>query len=211
MSWEDYIIRAQEAATAGDFAKAEVELNEARQETENLPPEDKRRFMILEMLADLMQRLGRADEAEKYLLGANEVRKLRYGRLHYRFAEGLEHLSSLYFENDRFAEAEPLSREILKIHEKIYGPTSEEVGHSAGQLADIVHELGKIEEAEALYRRAIGVRKHTKGAMDSEAVYLIQRYAALLEETGRPDEAAHMKASAQGRISGIIKTLRPKE
>ncbi len=211
MSWEDYIIRAQESATSGDFAQAESELNQARQQTESLPPEDKRRFMILEMLADLMQRQGRVDEAEKHLLGANEIRKLRYGRFHYRYAEGLEHLSSFYFENDRFADAEPLSREILRIHEKHYGPTSEEVGHSAGQLADIVHELGKLQEAETLYKRAIGVRRHTVGALDSEAVYLIQRYAALLEETGRPDEAAHMKASAQGKISGIIKTLRPKD
>jgi len=209
--WEEYVLKAQRAAETGDFKEAEEHLHAAKAMSDTLADNDKRRFLVFEMLADLMEREGRVDEAENYLKGSIDVRKVRYGPFHYRYAEGLQRLASFYFENDRYDESEAHTRAVLKIYEKAYGPTSEEVGHVAGQLADTLHELGKHSDAETLYRRAIGIRKHSAGSMDPEAVYLIQRYAALLEETGRPEEADHMRASAQGKISGILKKLKPVE
>lgn len=208
-TWEEYVLKAQQAAEQGDFKAAEGFLTEAKTLSDSLAENDKRRFLILEMLADLMEREERTVDAEKFLLGAVECRKTRYGPFHYRYAEGVQRLSSFYFENERFEESEKLTREALTIMEKAYGPTSEEVGHIAGQLADTTHELGKHEDAEEFYKRAIGIRRQAPGSTDSESVYLIQRYAALLEETGRADEAAHMRASAQGKISGLLKKLKP--
>ncbi|MBX3135164.1 tetratricopeptide repeat protein [Candidatus Obscuribacterales bacterium] len=210
-TWEEFVLKAQRAAEEGDYKAAEGFLNDAKSLSDGLADNDKRRFLILEMLADLMEREERTDDAEKYLLAAVECRKTRYGPFHYRYAEGVQRLSSFYFENDRFEESEKLTRDVLKIMEKAYGPTSEEVGHIAGQLADTIHELGKHQDAEELYKRAIGIRRHASGSTDSESVYLIQRYAALLEETGRADEAAHMRASAQGKISGILRKLKPSD
>lgn len=207
-TWEEHILMAQRAADSGDLNLAEKHLNEAKSQAEKLPDNDKRRFLVLEMLADLMERQDRMHQAEHFLLEALAVRKTRYGPFHQRYAEGLQQLSSYYFENDRFEESEKYSREALKIVEKAYGPLSEQVSHVAGQLADTLHELGNHKEAEPLYRQAISIRKDA-GVTDSESVYLIQRYASLLEETGRPDEAAHMRASAQGKISGILKSFKP--
>lgn len=210
-SWEELILKAQRAAEDGDYNAAEGFLNNAKALSDKMAENDKRRFLVLEMLADVMEREGRSEEAEAYILGSVESRKTRYGPFHYRYAEGLQRLAAFYFENDRYEEAEKHTRDVLKIMEKAYGPHSEEVGHVAGQLADTVHELGNHGDAEELYRRAIGIRRHLSGSTDPESVYLIQRYAALLEETGRADEAAHMRASAQGKISGILKKLKPVE
>ncbi len=208
-SFEQHILEAQRAADSGDLEKAESHLSGALTIADQLEANDKKRFLAREMLADLRQRQGRVNEAENFLKEAVEVRKLRYGPFHQRYAEGLQNLSSYYFENERFADAEQLSRMVLKILEKLFGVDSEEAGHVAGQLADTTHELGNYQDAEALYIRAIRIRKSFAGAADPEAVYLIQRYAALLEDTGRDDEAGHMRASAQGKISGIIKALKP--
>lgn len=210
-SWEEYILKAQRAAEDGDYNAAEGFLNNAKALSDKMADNDKRRFLVLEMLADVMEREGRSEEAEACILGSVECRKTRYGPFHYRYAEGLQRLAAFYFENDRYEEAEKHTRDVMKIMEKAYGPHSEEVGHVAGQLADTVHELGNHGDAEELYRRAIGIRRHLSGSTDPESVYLIQRYAALLEETGRADEAAHMRASAQGKISGILKKLKPVE
>ena len=208
-SWEEFVLKAQRAAEEGDNKGAEKFLFDAKALSDKLAENDKRRFLVLEMLADLMERDGRPAEAEAYINGAMDARKTRYGPFHYRYAEGLQRLASFCFENERFEEAEKHTRDVLKIMEKAYGPTSEEVGHIAGQLADTVHELGNHADAEVLYKRAIGIRWHATGSTDPESVYLIQRYATLLEETGRGDEAAHMRASAQGKISGILKKLKP--
>lgn len=208
-SWEQHILEAQRSADSGDLVKAESHLTEAVTLADQREPNDKSRFLTREMLADLRQRQGRVDDAEPLLKEAVEVRKLRYGPFHQRYAEGLQNLASYYFENERFNDAEQLSRMVLKILEKAYGAESEEAGHVAGQLADTLHELGNFQDAEGLYVRAIRIRKAVAGPADPEVVYMIQRYAALLEDTGRDDEAGHMRASAQGKISGIIKTLKP--
>ncbi|MDZ4835173.1 MAG: tetratricopeptide repeat protein [Candidatus Melainabacteria bacterium] len=208
-SWEQHILEAQRAADSAELDTAETHLHQAMTMADELEPNDKRRFLAREMLADLRQRQGRVNDAEPLLQQALDVRKLRYGAFHQRYAEGLQNLASYYFENERFADAEQLSRMVLKILEKLSGAESEEAGHVAGQLADTLHELGNFQDAEALYVRAIRIRKNVAGPADPEGVYLIQRYAALLEEIGRDDEAAHMRASAQGKISGIIKALKP--
>jgi tetratricopeptide (TPR) repeat protein len=210
-SWEQYILEAQRSADSGDLDKAESHLTEAMTMADQFEDKDKRRFLAREMLADLRQRQGRVNDAEPLLKQALEVRKLRYGPFHQRYAEGLQNLASYYFENERFADAEELSRMVLKILEKQFGVDSEEAGHVAGQLADTSHELGNFQDAETFYLRAIRIRKAVAGAADPEAVYLTQRYAALLEDTGRDDEAGHLRASAQGKISGMIKALKPIE
>ncbi len=210
-SWEQHILEAQRAADSGDLDKADEHLSSAKEMADQQEPNDKKRFLAREMLADLRQRQGRVNDAEPLLQEAVEARKLRYGPFHQRYAEGLQNLASYYFENERFDDAEKLSRQVLKILEKLFGADSEEAGHVAGQLADTSHELGNLQDAEVLYLRAIKIRKAFAGASDPEAVYLIQRYASLLEDTGRDDEAGHMRASAQGKISGIIKSLKPIE
>lgn len=206
--WDKQILKAEQAAAGGQYAKAEEILSELIIFTESKPREDKRKFIVLEIMADLMDAQKRYQEVEKYLLRALELRKERYGVLHRRYADGLARLAGFYYEHERYKDAEPLSREVLHIHEGLYGSDSEEVGRSSGQLAETLHTIGNVEEAEELYKRAINIRKELAGTLDSESVNLIQRYAELLGAAGRKDEADFLMASAQGRVSGIFKVIK---
>ncbi len=208
-TWDELILRAQQAVANEDYKAAESFLTKATELTETLAPDDKRRFIVLELMAELMQAQKRFRETENYLMRAIEMRKQRYGPTHRRYADGLARIAAFFYEHERFEEAEPICREVLAIAEKLYGEKSEEAGRNSGMLAQILHAQNKLEEAEGLYKKAISIRKELAGPMDAESVNLIQHYAHLLSETGRKDEADHLTASAQGRVSGIFKLIKP--
>src|SRR5579883_962982 len=122
--WDEQILRAQQAAASGEYSKAEDILGKLITFTENQPADDKRKFIVLEIMAEVMQAQNRTREAEDYILRALELRKSRYGMMHRRYAEGLARLAGFYWEHERYKEAEPYSREVVDIHEKLYGKNS---------------------------------------------------------------------------------------
>lgn len=206
-SFDELLLHAEQAIAAEKYADAEEALRQAGKLSESFAREDERRFVSIEMLADVLEKSGKEAGAEEMLQKAVEARKDLYGPMHRKFADGLNRLASFYYEHNRFPEAEPVCKQILNIYEKIYGGTHEKLALTAGQLAVTLQQQNKLEEAEEHFKRAIDIRKDLFGTLDAESVWLFQQYANLLEATGRNDEAEYLIACAQGRVSGIMRTI----
>lgn len=207
-SFDKLLLQAQRAIAAQKYAEAEESLQEAGKLAESFKREDERRFVPAEMLAEVLEKSGRAPQAEELLQKSVEARKNLYGPMHRKFADGLNRLASFYYEQNRFPEAEPVCKQVLNIYEKIYGATHEKLALTAGQLAITLQQQNKLEEAESYFKRAIDIRKDLFGTVDADSVWLLQHYANLLEATGRNDEAEYLIACAQGRVSGIMRVVR---
>jgi tetratricopeptide (TPR) repeat protein len=206
-SWDELLLHAEQSMAGEKYAEAESALTQLGKLAESFAREDERRFVPMEMLAEVYDKNNKPREAEETLLRAVEARKNLYGPMHRKYADGLNRLAALYYEQARYPEAEPICRQVLNIYEKIYGSSHEKVAGTAGQLADTLQLQTKYEEAEHLFKRAIDIRKDLFGTLDAESVWLFQQYANLLEATGRNDEAEYLIACAQGRVSGIMRTV----
>lgn len=206
-SFDELLLSAEQAIASEKYAEAEALLRQAETLAESFAREDERRFVVPEMLAEVLEKSGRAGQAEDVLKKMVEARKDLYGPMHRKFADGLNRLASFYYEQNRFPEAEPVCKQILNMYEKIYGATHEKLALTAGQLAVTLQQQNKLDEAEVYFKRAIDIRKDLFGTLDAESVWLFQQYANLLEATGRNDEAEYLIACAQGRVSGIMRTV----
>ena len=73
---------------------------------------------------------------------------------HPSVASALNNLASLYKEEARYADAEPLYKRALAIREKALGPDHPDVAQSLNNLADLYSAQGRHADAEPLYKRA---------------------------------------------------------
>jgi len=69
----------------------------------------------------------------------------------------------LYYDEGRYAEAEPLYRQAVAIRERTLGAEHPDVAWSLHNLAGLYRVQGRYAEAEALYRRALAVNKKALG------------------------------------------------
>ena len=59
-----------------------------------------------------------------------------------------KNLAELYYNQGRYAEAEPLYKSSLKILEKVLGPDHPEVAIMLEHMAELYKKIGKEDEAE---------------------------------------------------------------
>ena len=71
-------------------------------------------------------------------------------------AATLNNLAERYKEEGRYADAEPLYKRVLAIHEKAHGPDHADVALALNDLAELYKEEGRYADAELLYKRALG-------------------------------------------------------
>ena len=90
------------------------------------------------------------------------------------------------------AEAEPLLKRALAIHEKALGPDHPTVGTSLNNLADVYRAQGKYAEAELLYKRALAVQEKALGPEHPNVATLLESMAMIYVETGRQDEGKRL-------------------
>lgn len=110
--------------------------------------------------------LGKTEQAEADL---REALRLVEGAMGADAAIGvrgqlLTDLGLALNQQDRFAEAEPLLREAVRINEALYGSEHPELGTTLANLANSVSNLGRTEEGFALWRRAIALHAQRVGA-----------------------------------------------
>lgn len=69
----------------------------------------------------------------------------------------LDNLAWLYYDQDGYAEAEPLFRRALAIWEKVLGPDHPDVARSLKNIAQLYRATNREKEGEELEARAIRI------------------------------------------------------
>lgn len=83
---------------------------------------------------------------------------------HPSVASALNNLASLYKEQARYGDSEPLYKRALAIREKTLGRDHPDVAQSLNNLADLYSALGRHADAEPLYERALASTPQQKGS-----------------------------------------------
>jgi tetratricopeptide (TPR) repeat protein len=88
-------------------------------------------------------------------------------------SSGLNNLATLYMDQARYPEAEPLAKRALAIrekkraiaiYEKAFGPEHPDLGAQLGNQARLYQAQGRYAEAEPLYQRALTIQEKVHGS-----------------------------------------------
>jgi tetratricopeptide (TPR) repeat protein len=106
----------------------------------------------------------------------------------WRMARSLSHLAALFHNERKYAQAESLYHEALKIQERVLGSNHQAVATNLNNLARLYQDQGKYTQAEALHKRSLEIVEREFGEMHPKVarrianladVYFMQRkYAA---------------------------------
>lgn len=88
-----------------------------------------------------------------------------------------------------YAEAEPLMRRSLAIHEASFGNGHPEVAICLNNLAQLLKATDRLEEAEPLMRRSLTIDEASFGSNHPEVAVDLNNLASLLHDTNRLEEA----------------------
>ncbi len=97
--------------------------------------------------------------------------------------------ASILHDLGRFARAEPLLRECVRLREVGSGPRSPDLGVVLNDLAGVLHATNRLSEAEPLFRRALAISETTYGPGHPAVARDLNNLALLLEATNRRSEA----------------------
>ncbi|MEA2600098.1 MAG: eukaryotic-like serine/threonine-protein kinase [Acidobacteriota bacterium] len=142
---------------------------------------------LLATLGRLYAQLGLYDKAIEVLRKSVAVERRR-GDAHPDLAAALRDLGRALAGGGRFAEAEPVFREVLAIAERLYPADHSEVAVSLNNYALVEHDLGRYEAAEPFYRRAVELERRGGGAAARYGL-THANWALLLIDLGRYHEA----------------------
>ena len=127
---------------------------------------------------------------------ANQEKAL--GPEHRDVAVSLNLLARLYFEQGRYAEAEPLAKRALAIWEGALGPEHPTIAGNLNLLARVYADSGRYAEAEPLYKRAVAIWEKAFGPEHPDVAMGLNNLANLYMDEGRYAEAEplHKRALA---------------
>jgi tetratricopeptide (TPR) repeat protein len=94
-----------------------------------------------------------------------------------------------FYQQGRYADAEPLYKRSLAIYEKALGPDHPGVATSLDNLASLNGIQGRYEEAEPLYRRSLAIREKALGPDHPDVAQSLNNLAALYYTQGRYGDA----------------------
>ena len=143
---------------------------------------------LLATLGRLYAQLGLYDRAVEVLRRSVAIERRR-GAVHRDLVVALRDLGRALAEGGRFAEAEPVFREVLAIAERLYPEDHPEVAISLSNYALVQHDLGRYAAAEPLYRRAVAIERRLGGETARHGLARAN-WALLLIDLGRYGEAA---------------------
>jgi tetratricopeptide (TPR) repeat protein len=150
--------------------------------------EDRETGASLANLGALYKYWGRSDEAEAHYARARVLFEALPEDAPER-ADILYNLGGLAHLRERYAQAEPLSREALRLTRARLGDAHPDTAIKAMALGAVLVGLERHAEAEAHYREALQTFTATFGAEHTDVAVLHNNLGALLRETGRNAEA----------------------
>jgi tetratricopeptide (TPR) repeat protein len=156
-------------------------------------PDDVRVAHGLRKLGQSYFMMREFDEAEELFLSALTIREKLHGpddeeRL-MDLADLLHDLASVYWSEQRWADAEPLYRRALDIWEKNPATPPQVIGSVLDFLGQIRTKLGDFEPAESLLLRALAIRDKSLGRDHKETGTSLNNLATMYLQRGEPDKA----------------------
>ncbi len=111
------------------------------------------------------------------------------GPEHPDVATSLNNLALLYYNQGKYADAEPLYKRALAIKEKALGPEHPSVATSLNNLAALYRVQGRYAEAEPLHKRALAIREKALGPDHPYVATSLNNLALLYDDQGKYTEA----------------------
>lgn len=145
--------------------------------------------------------------AEQYYRRAIDIKARHLGPLHVVVARSLNNLARLYYQLNRFQEAEPLTKKCVEIYEKLLGSDHPDYATALHNLGTLYHIQVRLKDAEPLYRQALNIRQKTLGPDHPETKGLARSLANLLRSTGRDEEATRIHGPEKALITGTWRAL----
>lgn len=133
---------------------------------------------LLNLAGRYLHLRARLDEAGSFYAKSLAIREKILGPNHLNVATSLHNQAWLYFDLNKYAEAEPLNLRSLAIREESAGPEHPVVASSYLRLGHLYKEQGRYAEAKRAYERSLEI---AQGALSPEHPYV----AASLQELGR--------------------------
>lgn len=155
---------------------------------QHLDQEPETQGALLTTLGRLYAQLGLYDRAVEVLEKSVAIERRR-GDAPKDLLLALQDLARALAGGGRFAEAEPVFREVLELSDRLYPEDHEQVSIAVNNYALIQHDLGRYEAAEPLYRRAAELELRL-GGEDARQGITRANWALLLIDLGRYREAA---------------------
>jgi CHAT domain-containing protein len=158
----------------------------------------------LQKLGDLYTKLGRYPEAEDCYKRASAFTSKRHDEANNALA--LNSLATLYRIQGRFARAEPIFNDVLRILEKTSGAEHPWVARTVVELARLYRDQGRYAEAEPLYQRALAARAKALGTKHLDYAAVLSDVAALKLSQGEIDRSlAFARESARIAADALTK------
>jgi tetratricopeptide (TPR) repeat protein len=108
-------------------------------------------------LGTAAQKQGHYADAEESFLSALEAAE-KFGPEDTRLATTLNDLAAVYYNQGKYAQAEPLYKRALAIREKALGPEHPDVAQSLESYATLLRNTKRVAEAEKFEARAREIR-----------------------------------------------------
>ena len=206
LSWDQYRELAEQATSQGKFADAEAMWTAALQHVENgyqnSPLMANLLITSLRGLAEVSCMLRKFEQAEHLYARCLAVSETAYGRRHVEVIKTLSAIASNYYNQGKYAEAEPTLWRLLDLCERRISPDNDQVGIVLGSLATLYHAQGDYKKAEPFYEKALAMRTKALGPAHPEVVAMLSKYANLLGMTHREAEAEHLRACVKKYSTG---------
>ena len=139
---------------------------------------------------------GQESNAEMFYLAALENLQ-NAGPEDPRLAATLNTLAVLYHAQKKYAQAEPLYQQVLKLLEQTIGPDHPTLATTLNNLAVVYEAQDKYAEAALLYQRAMALIERTLGPDHPNLAVALDNYADLLRKMQREAEAESAEARAK--------------
>ena len=169
---------------------------------QHLDQEPETQGALLTTLGRLYTQLGLYDPAVEVLEKSVAVERRR-GDAHGDLVQALRELGRALASGGRFAEAEPVFREVLTLASRLYPESHQEVAIALNNYALVQTDLGRYEAAEPLYRRASELERRAGGEDAQEAVTRAN-WALLLIDLGRYRESAAICREILAGREGLV-------
>ncbi len=197
LQWEDYMEAAYHARQDGRYREAEELLLVAADFAAGFPPDDLRRAVTLNDLAEICVAEARYADAEVLYRQATEVIEAALGPDHVDLAAHLGVVATFYADQGIHTEAEPLFERAVAILEPALGWAHPDVAANLAALASVYYRQGLYSEAEPRYERALPVLELALEPDNVRLAEILDEYAGLLRATNRGVEAGPLEARAR--------------
>lgn len=167
------------------FAYSKAKLAFLEEHLEEVPPgEDRVRLRL--KVAQIHRELAHWGQAEMQARLAMEEAE---SDVPSSLSWAMNDYAQLLHDTNRFAEAEPLMRQVLELDEQIFGPDHSEVVVGLNNLATLLQYTNRLTEAEPLMRRALDLAQENFGTDHPNFSICLNNLAQLLHNTDRFAEA----------------------